>query len=178
MGRAARTRLEGSPAAAVVDRIAAVVAMFDAQIGMLWQQIDTVIDGDEQRRHQSQLLQSIPGIGLRTTVALLADLPDINSFRDAKQLAAYVGLPPVIRQSGTSLHRASLPSSAKRRLRAALFLPALVAAKVNPDVAAVRTRLLAANKPKMVAASACAHKLLRICYGVIHNDTPYKTQAA
>lgn len=178
MRRAEISRLEGDPCAEIDRSVATVVAVIDQQTAAMWQQIAAIIAADDQLARQAELLQSIPGVANRTAVALLAELPDLRSFDSAKQLAAFVGLAPVVRQSGTSLHRAALPTAAKRKLRAALFLPALAAARHNPLIAPLRARLLNMGKPKMVVATACTHKLLRICYGVIKHDKPFQCQPA
>lgn len=60
--------------------------------------------------------------------------------------------------------------------RKALFFPAIVAIKKNPDVRALNERLLAAGKTKMCAIGAAMRKLIHICFGVLKHQQPYQVQ--
>ena len=77
-------------------------------------------------------------------------MPDVSAFDDAKQVAAFAGLTPSIRQSGSSLQsNGSLSKAGNVRLRKALFMPALVAIRHNPTVKAFYERLLKKGKKKI-----------------------------
>ncbi|MBX9621113.1 MAG: IS110 family transposase [Alphaproteobacteria bacterium] len=72
------------------------------------------------------MLVSIPGIGEVSAWNLLAELPDLGTFKCAKQLAAYAGLNPSIRTSGSSVKcRQSISKVGHQLLRKVLFLPAM-----------------------------------------------------
>jgi cytidylate kinase len=62
----------------------------------------------------SQVLTSMPGIGVRTAAVLLTTVGDGSSFPTAAHLASYAGLAPTTRQSGTSIHGEHAPSSNAR----------------------------------------------------------------
>lgn len=111
-------------------------------------------------------------------MAILAYIPDLASFSDAEKLASYVGLAPVVAQSGKTLDRAALPRAGKRTVRRALYFPALVATKNNPDVQALHQRLVERGKHPKVVIAAAMHKLLRIAYGVLKHGQPYQPQMA
>ena len=49
------------------------------------------------------MLVSIPGIADTTAAALLAEIVDVHQFSGARQVAAFAGLVPKIRQSGSSV---------------------------------------------------------------------------
>ena len=63
------------------------------------------------------------------------------------------------------------------RWRARLFLPALTAARYNPDVCALYQRLIAAGKSKMSATGAAMRKLVQIAFGVFKHQRPYQPQS-
>jgi transposase len=96
-------------------------------------------------------------------------------LRTAREAAAYAGLNPSHRQSGSSL---DAPSQISRignaTLRAALYLPALAALRWNPLVAALRQRLRDQGrlKPKQIVAAAM-RKLLHLCFGVLKTGKPF-----
>ena len=120
------------------------------------------------------LLISIPGIGNKTASRILAELGDTTTFSNARQLAAYCGLTPRLRQSGTSVHkRPCLSKVGNARLRKALFMPAMCAARYNPVLEAFYKRLLKKGKSKMSALGAVMRKLLHIIYGVLKHEKSF-----
>jgi len=144
-----------------------------AEIMAVRQQIRDHINRHPDLRHKRELLDSIPGIGEATVAQLLAFI-DAHNFASARQVAAYVGLSPRQRQSGSSVHgKAHISKTGSSNLRKALFMPALVAWRHNPTVSAFCARLAAAGKPKMVIAVAAMRKLLHIAYGVLKSGKPF-----
>lgn len=100
-------------------------------------------------------------------------------FQSAEQLATYLGLIPVERQSGTSvLGRARLSKAGPARMRAVLYMAAVVAIHYNPHVKALYEQLLARGKSKMSALGAAMRKLVHLCFGVIKTQTPYNANYA
>ena len=66
----------------------------------------------------------------------------------------------------------------RRQLRAALYMATLVATRHNPTLRACYERLLAADKAKKVALTACMRKLLTICNAIIKSNTPWQNPIA
>lgn len=115
-----------------------------------------------------KLLCSIPGVGEITAHTLLAEIGDISRFSGVKQLVAFAGIAPSERQSGTSVRgKAMINKRGSRRLRKALYMPAVVATKYNPAVKDLYQRLTASGKKPICAVVACMRKLLHIAYGVL-----------
>lgn len=128
-------------------------------------------------RRDRNLLESIPAVGSKTAWRMLVLLHS-RHFARAAQAAAYVGLVPIEHQSGTSvLKRARLSKAGDARLRAALYMTAVVAVRYNPDIRALYQCLLARGKAKMSALGAAMRKLIHICFGVLKHQTPYKPQS-
>ena len=125
-----------------------------------------------------ELLTSIPAVGQQTGSNLLAIVHSYH-FDSAEQLAAYLGLVPVERQSGSSIRgRARLSKAGPARIRAVLYMAAIVATKYNPHVKAVYDRLLAKGKAKMAAIGAAMRKLVHLCFGVLKTRMPYQADYA
>jgi transposase len=80
------------------------------------------------------ILASVPGIGPASIAALTAELPELG-YIDEKKVAALAGVAPMDRASGTWQGR-SQTRGGRRRLRAALHMAALAAARCNPDLKA------------------------------------------
>ncbi len=85
-----------------------------------------------------------------------------------KSLTAYAGLAPVPRESGRSIRgRPSIGHDGNGRLRTALYLATLSAARYNPAIRAFSERLRAAGKPLKVARCAAARKLLHLAWALV-----------
>ena len=95
-----------------------------------------------------------------------------KSYASARQAAAFAGLVPRIRESGTLRGHARLSKIGTSRLRKALYFPALTALRVNPTIQALRGRLRAAGKPPMVIVGAAMRKLIHLAYGVLDRVAP------
>jgi transposase len=91
------------------------------------------IDKHPGLKRQRELLDSIPGVGETTAAVLLAEVPDIKHYRSARQVAAFAGLVPRERQSGSSIRgRVRLSKIGNARLRKALYFPAVTALRCSP----------------------------------------------
>lgn len=158
---------------AVTRSLTETIEFLKQQLGSLDRQIDQHIDSDPTLKNNDQLLQSIKGVGPRVAQRMNALLA-AHSFASAEQLASYLGLVPVERQSGTSVKgKPRLSKRGPAESRRLLYLPAVVAAKHNPQVKAIYLRMLAKGKSKMSAIGAAMRKLAHLCFGVIHSQKPY-----
>ena len=148
------------------------------QLNKLQQDIDDHIKGHPQLQADMRLLQSIPAVGDKVGGQMLAVMHS-HQFATAEQLAAYLGLVPVERQSGSSLMgKARLSKAGPARVRAVLFMAAIVAKQYNPHVKALYDRLIAKGKSKMSALGAAMRKLVHLCFGVLKTQRPYQADYA
>lgn len=149
------------------------ITFLQTQLKKLQQDIDDHIDRHPELRDDVTLLTTIPGIGLKTSQHLLSVM-HLHSFHSAERLAAYLGLVPIERQSGSSLYgRARLSKAGPARVRAVLYMAAVVATRHNPYVKALYERLVTGGKSKMSALGTAMRKLVHLCFGVIKNRQPY-----
>jgi transposase len=126
---------------------------------------------------QSQLLDSIPGIAQTTAARLLAEIVDITQYRSARQVAAYAGLVPRERQSGTSVRgRTRLSKIGNARLRRALYFPAITALRCSPFFQAWAEGLQERGKCKKSVICAVMRKLVHVAYGVLKSGKPFDPQ--
>lgn len=123
---------------------------------------------------QRELLCSIPGIGEATAALLLAENAASATFQQARQLAAYAGLVPKLRQSGSSVRgKPRLSKQGNARLRKALYWPAIVALRHNPLLRDFAQRLQLNGKAKMLIIGAVMRKLLHQVFGVLKSQRPF-----
>ena len=122
-------------------------------------------------RCRLDLLQSVPGIGERTALALLLRLPELGRIT-REQAAALAGLAPF--DDDTGLHRGQRHIAGGRsRLRRSLYAAALPAAfHWNPALIALYKRLMAKGKSHKAALVACATKLLIFANTVVSRGSP------
>ena len=153
------------------------VAWLDEQIRKIQSSIDDHIDGNPELKRDAQLMQSIPGIGTRSTAQFLAYLGDVRRFRNAKALAAFVGLTPKQKQSGTSVKgRTMISRTGHAAARKALFMPGMVAKRHNPVIIALAKRLELKGLPPKAIIGASMRKLVHLIYGVIKSGQPFRAE--
>ena len=107
----------------VLPQLAASLRQTLDQRHALAAQIEQVVDAHPL----AEVLTSMPGVGVRTAARILLDIGDASQFPTAGHLAAYAGLAPVTRRSGTSIRGEFPARSGNKHLKRALFLSAFPA---------------------------------------------------
>lgn len=166
-------RQAGELVAVVAVSLDRHITQLEVELAALDQQIRDHLDQHPSLRCQRDLLLTIPGIGAGTVARLLAECRSIAAFDNARAYAAFAGLVPAIRRSGTLRGRARLSKLGTPRLRFALYFPALTAMRHNPPLRVFSARLRAAGKPKMVVVAAVMRKLLHVVYGVLKHQRAF-----
>jgi transposase len=166
------------PPVLVEGSIAKAIAFLREEIQRLERAINDHIDRYPDLKEDRELLTSIPGIGKQASNTILTIMHN-RPIACAEALAAYLGLVPVQRQSGSSLNsRPRMSKTGPSRVRATLYMAAIVGTRYNPHVRALYERLLAAGKSKMAALGAAMRKLVHLCFGVLKTRTPYRPDYA
>lgn len=162
----------------VLASIEETISFLNAQLQAIRKKIDAHIDRHPDLKDDMTLLTSIPGVGPETGHHMLSVM-HTHRFRSAEQLAAYLGLVPVERQSGTSLHaRPRLSKAGPKKMRATLYMPAVSALTWNPHIRALKERLAAKGKCPMAIVGAAMRKLVHLCFGVLKTRTKYSPEHA
>ncbi len=144
----------------------------DKELQGIEQRLLTLVKQDQQE--QLTLLQSIPGIGLKTALFLIVVTDGFNKFETALQLCSYVGITPTIRESGSSVRgRSRISKVGNRKLRNLLFLCAFNACKHNKACRELYQRIVNKGKSKKLALIAVANKLLKQCFAIAKSGMPY-----
>lgn len=164
----------GNAPALIRESLANSIAFLEKERLRLQQAIDGHIDRHPGLRTDRERLLSIPAVGDKTANRMLAVLHS-RQFACAEQVAAYLGLVPVEHQSGSSIQRKPrLSKAGDARVRAALYMAAVVATRYNPDIKALYQRLVAKGKAKMAAIGAAMRKLVHICFGLLKHRQVYR----
>ncbi|MFC1919874.1 IS110 family transposase [Chloroflexota bacterium] len=125
-------------------------------------------------QEKDNLFKSVPGVGKVVSSTLLIELPELGSL-NRRKIAALAGVAPLNRDSGIMRGRRTVWGG-RARLRAVLYMAALVASRCNPIIAAFYQRLLDSGKAKKVALVACMRKLLTILNAMARTMTAWRQE--
>lgn len=162
----------------VQESIRSLLSHIEHQIAETLRAIKEHIDNDPDLRDQRNLLVSIDGVGDQTAALLLAELGDPLQFEDARAIVAFAGLNPRLQQSGKHQGHVRISRMGSARLRAGLYMPAIVAMTHNPAIKALNDRLRAKGKAGKQIVCAAMRKLLHIAYGVLKSGEPFDARLA
>lgn len=119
-----------------------------------------------------EIIKSIPGIGLKTTIALLVIGKGFGDFDNGKAFCSFIGLTPQITQSGTSINKkAGITKIGNSRIRSMLYMCSLSAIKTNLGCKQMYERMIENGKIPKVALVAVMAKLARQAVTLVKRDT-------
>jgi transposase len=134
----------------------------------------TLIRSDDALQKDARRLQTIPGVGPVLAATLMGELGDLRAFEHPKQLTHFVGVAPVVQNSGTSLEgRPHMSKRGNGRVRRMLYMGAMAAIRVDGPFARTYQHLVSEGKAPMSALGAIMRKLLVVCRGVLINEEDY-----
>ncbi len=161
----------GAAIGAVSPRIEAHIAWLEQELSDLDKGLRQTLRRSPVWREKDDLLRTVPGVGEQISLTLLANLPELGTL-NRRQIAALVGVAPYNRDSG-ALRGKRAVWGGRSRVRAVLYMGALVASRHNPAIRDFYQRLLATGKPKKVALVASMRKLLVILNGMLKHGSPW-----
>jgi transposase len=134
----------------------------------------TVIRSDEQLKRLYVLLLTVKGIAQTSAVQILGELMVLPKDMTAREWVAHAGLDPRHFESGTSINKpARISKAGNQRLRAILFMPAMVAIEREPHVRAWAEALEARGKKPLQALVAVMRKLLHAIHAMFRLNVPF-----
>jgi len=164
--------------AAVQASLMKHIAYLEKERDRLSKEIERHIDQHPDLKKDRALLQSIPGVGPKVSTVMLASLRQYQ-FTCAEQSAAYLGLVPIERQSGSSVRgRSRLSKNGSAKVRAKLYMAAVAAKTYNPHIRDLAQRMAMRGKCNMSIIGAAMRKLVHLCFGVLKNQLPYQPNYA
>jgi len=176
MRSAEKNRLEHSHDKAIAQSVTAVIKIFDRELNKIEKQLQTIISASTELSQKVKALISVPGIAEITATMLVTEVPELGQL-NRRQIAALIGVAPVNRDSG-SFRGKRMTGGGRRRVRARLFMPTLVACHHNPVLKAFYQRLQEQGKSKMTALVAAMRKMLTILNTMLAKNelwTPKRT---
>lgn len=183
---ATASKVFGAPIESVYFNISMTldtIEMLDKQASALVNRMHELVEEYKHEKFVDQInfLCSIPGAGFISSITIMCEIGDFNAFSSPKQLLAYFGIDPTVKQSGnftgTEIHMSKRGSRYARR---ALFAIALASVRrkksglgINP-VLREYYDLKCKSKPKMVALGAIMHKVCNIIFAVLRDSKNFE----
>jgi transposase len=159
---------------AIRESIVRHIGALNAEIEALTRSALEGVHADTELSQRFAHLVSVKGIAEASAITLLAELSVLPTDMSARQWVAHSGLDPKHSESGTSVRgHVRISKVGNRHLRAALFLPAMVASQHEPRVRAFYEKLLAKGKKPMQALVAVMRKLLHAIHGMFLHDADF-----
>lgn len=155
---AARARLKIATHPLLKKQSTQRLRQIERDIAQIDAAIEATIAADKTLSQRANILISIPGIAKITAYAMLVEMPELGTL-SGKQAACLGGLAPISRQSGKWQGKERIQGG-RACLRKAIYLPAVVATRFNPDMKAKYHQLIGNGKCKKLAITAVMRKLL------------------
>jgi transposase len=128
----------------------------------------------EEHQELLTLLESIPGMGRKTSMMLIVLIDGFKRFENAQQLCSYSGLTPTIKSSGSSVRgRSRISKVGNKKLRNLLFMCSFTACKHNKACKQMYDRIVAKGKSKKLALIAICNKLLKQAFAIAKSGLMY-----
>ena len=170
--QAEQRRMESAPPApALRQSLRRSAKWLAAELARLEKAVAAHLAGSPELAADVTRLEAIPGCGKKTARLLAAEIP--RHFKNARAVAAWLGVVPRQCQSGTSVRKASRIGHAAPELRSKLYFPALSAMRHDPRSKAFAERLRAAGKTPMAIVFALLHKLVRTAFALLTSKADY-----
>lgn len=131
------------------------------------EQLKERIKASKEWQEKKEVLEQIKGVGVVTSSALIAELPELGKLT-GKEIAALVGLAPINRDSGTKSGKRFIQGG-RSHVRKTLYMAALTATRFNPTIRDFYLRLISKGKPVKVALTACMRKFIVILNAILKN---------
>jgi transposase len=150
--------------ALLVRELVAVIRQLQRSIGNLEAEIARQVEG--------HVLLSVTGLAANTVAVAVGEIP-VQHLETDRQVTAFVGLNPRLRQSGRFAGKVKLSKCGPPQLRRALYMATLAALHKNTVLQAYYQKKLAEGKTGKAALIACMTKLLRIIFAVLKTGRPF-----
>ena len=160
----------------------AFIRKYDAEVSDVLAAIHRLVDEHDNELfvRQIRLIETIPGAGFLSAVTVICEIGDFSVFKSPKQLFAYFGIDPAVKQSGnftgTQVKMSKRGSAVARR---AIFIIAVVGIGIsrkgvaNNPILRDYYLLKCKSKLKMVALGAVMHKVSNIIFAVLRDNKPF-----
>ena len=146
----------------------ALLSQLTKKIAEIDEEISKLLNACEVNANSLKILRSIPGVGAVCAATILIEMPEIGRIA-RKQAASLAGLAPMTRESVVWKGKAFIQGG-RKVVRNALYMPAIVAIRHNPDFKKKYQSMIKAGKPPKVAIIAVMRKLIELANVLIKEN--------
>jgi len=165
---------EAYPGKESIARMKTRINLLNKQVAQIKGEIEALVKQNKDVNKSVELISSIQGVGLLTTVTVLAETNGFELIRNKRQLTSYAGFDVREKLSGTSVKgKPRISKKGNRYLRKAMYMPSLVAIRSEGRFKDLFTRLVSRHGIKMKAAVAVQRKLLEMIYTIYKTNTAF-----
>ncbi len=125
------------------------------------------------RLPEVELLKTFKGIKDYSAIGLMLEIQTVERFSSVKKIVSFFGLHPVLKASGDGSIKPRMSKQGRKEARYILFMVAFSAIQCNPLISRIYKERLEKGMEKMAAIGYCMHKILRIIYGMLKNNTAF-----
>ena len=171
-------QMEAFTASSIMDKdvkqfLQKAITDLELRIAQITKKMDAIVRQYHEQEYNSLL--SIPGLGRKTAVLLIALTDCFKKFKNYRQVSAYLGTCPRIVESGISVKgKARICKMGMSRIRAMLYLCAWSAKRCNKACKELYDRLVLKGKSKRLALIAVVNKLIKQAFAIVTSNSTYK----
>ena len=162
-------RLHGTKQKPIQKSLEKTIGCFDQQIADIDDRIQKMIDENPDWNERDKILQSMPGVGAKTSQVLISALPELGTL-NRQEIASLVGVAPFCDDSGKKSGARHIKGG-RADVRSALYMAAFSAIKWNPPMKEFFDRLIANGKKYKVALVATMRKMITVLNVMIKTNT-------
>lgn len=161
----------------LTSKIRRLIAIQD-ELSILDEELQNSLE-DTDINNDIELLQSIPGIGTVTSKNFMVEVSSVDKFNSVKQLCAFIGIDPSVRQSGTSVnYRGKISKRGNANLRRTIWQMAIGTIRTCAKFNDYFTKKREEGKKFKQAVIAVANKLLKTIFILLKNKTKFDENLA
>jgi len=169
-------RLHRTTQKAIQKSIEKIIAAFEKEIETIDARIEEMIANNPDWSEKDKILQSVPGVGAKTSQVLISALPELGTL-NRQEIAALVGVAPFCDDSGKRSGARHIKGG-RANVRSALYMAAFNAIRKNKTIKDFFDRLIAKGKKYKVALVAAMRKLIAILNVMVKTKTTWKAHEA
>ena len=159
------------------------IRKYDEEINDILESLHKLVDSNEDTKFVKQvhLIETFKGAGFLSAATIMGEIGDFSAFSKPKQLFAYFGLDPAVKQSGkfegTKVQMSKRGSSIARRVIHTLSLQSISISrngKAKNPVLREYYLQKCDSKPKLVAMGAVSHKVCNMIFAILRDNKPFE----
>ncbi|PCH69791.1 MAG: IS110 family transposase [Bacteroidales bacterium] len=163
----------GDPIKTTIQRMKKRIKYLNKQIEDIEKELTRIVDKDDYISEKVKKIISVPGLGFKTVVAVIAETQGFINITSIRQLNSYAGYDVSIKESGKWKGKARISKKGNSHIRQAMYMPSWSSIQHTKTYKIFYERLNERKGNGLIAGTAVQKKLLGLIYTLWKNDTEY-----